>query len=283
MLNSQNTQQPTPVELLAIANKIAVEAADFAFNARKVGARVAATKSSDTDIVTQTDRDTEALVRQLVWAARPDDGIVGEEGENLVGTSGLNWVVDPIDGTVNFLYGIPVWAVSVAVVIGDPLPGQYQVLAGVVVNPTIGEVFQAARGGGATLNGEPIRVNRGVSLAGALLGTGFSYSAECRVAQGRLMGLLLPRVRDIRRAGAASLDLCSVAAGRLDAYFERGTHIWDHAAGVLIVREAGGIVGGGLADGIANNFEGRVLPEGAELVLSAGDEALYQELVTLIS
>ncbi|MHA6693884.1 inositol monophosphatase family protein [Homoserinimonas sp. A520] len=186
----------------------------------------------------------EALIRSMLADARSADGFYGEEGAADAGSSGLTWVVDPIDGTVNYLYGIPEYAVSIAVVEGDPDPLTWNALAGVVVNPASGEVFSATVGGGATLDGRPVRVNNEVTLDQALVGTGFSYSAESRAAQGAVLAGLISQVRDIRRHGAAALDLCSVACGRLDAYYERGLQPWDHAAGVLIAREAGALVTG---------------------------------------
>jgi myo-inositol-1(or 4)-monophosphatase len=143
-------------------------------------------------------------------------------GQADAGSSGLTWVVDPIDGTVNYLYGIPQYAVSIAVVEGEPDPLTWRALAGVVVNPVSGELFSATLGGGAALDGRQIRVNSGVSIDQALVGTGFSYSAQSRAAQGAVLARLISQVRDIRRHGAAALDLCSVACGRLDAYYERG-------------------------------------------------------------
>ncbi|MFB9307632.1 myo-inositol-1(or 4)-monophosphatase [Agromyces hippuratus] len=256
--------------LLDLARSIALQAAEFARDARRGGVSVAATKSSPIDIVTAVDRDTEALIRRLVLEARPDDGIVGEEDDARIGTSGVNWVVDPIDGTVNFLYGIPAWSISVAVVEGSTDPTGWTALAGVVVNPTTGEVFEARAGGGARLDGRPLQVNTEVPLSHALVGTGFSYSAETRRAQAEVLLEVLPLARDIRRIGSCALDLCSVAAGRLDAFYERGLNPWDHAAGALIAREAGARVGGP-GGGAAT----------AELVLAA-PPALYEELAAAL-
>jgi myo-inositol-1(or 4)-monophosphatase len=236
--------QPSPADLLALARDIALKAGAFALEARRAGVEVAATKSTPTDIVTAVDRDTEAFIRELILEARPQDGILGEEGATHAGTSGLDWIVDPIDGTVNFLYGIPAWAISIAVVAGPPTPAAWTALAGVVVNPVSGEVFEASAGGGARLGGRDLAVVADVALGQALVGTGFSYSAERRRAQAEVLTDLLPRVRDIRRIGAASLDLCAVAAGRLDAYYEIGLNPWDHAAGALIAREAGATISG---------------------------------------
>src|SRR5690554_5561355 len=230
--------------LLKLAREVALAAAELARRRRTEGVEVAASKSSVEDVVTLADRETEQLIRSMLADVRPSDGFFGEEGAADAGTSGLTWVVDPIDGTVNYLYGIPEYAVSIAVVEGDPDPLTWTALAGVVVNPASGEVFSATVDGGATLDGRPIRVNREVTLDQALIGTGFSYSAESRSAQGAVLAGLISQVRDIRRHGAAALDLCSVACGRLDAYYERGLQPWDHAAGALIAQEAGASVTG---------------------------------------
>ncbi len=230
--------------LLEIARQVAVEAGMLAKRRRSEGVEVAESKSSTEDIVTFADREIEALIRSRLAELRPNDGFLGEEGDAEGGTSGLTWVVDPIDGTVNFLYGIPHYAVSIAVVEGEPEPLTWRALAGVVSNPANGETFTALVGGGAFLDGEPIRVAVSGELSQALVGTGFAYLAEARSKQAELLGGLLRRVRDIRRMGAASLDLCAVASGRLDAYFERGLSPWDHAAGSLIAREAGATVTG---------------------------------------
>ena len=235
---------PTPTELLEIATTVARRAAALALQRRRDGVEIAASKSTITDIVTRADREAEDLIRGALEASRPLDGFLGEESGGDRGSSGLTWVVDPIDGTVNYFYDIPAWAVSVAVVEGDPDPATWRTLAGAVVNPSTGEVFTAALGGGARLNGEPIRVNSGVELPLALVGTGFGYDPEIRRKQAAFVNELIPQVRDIRRIGAASLDLCSVACGRLDAYYERGLNPWDHAAGALIAAEAGARVAG---------------------------------------
>lgn len=231
-------------ELLDLARDIAERGGALAAQRRSEGVEVAASKSAPEDIVTFADRETEALIRSLIAEARPDDGFLGEESDASSGTSGLTWVVDPIDGTVNFLYGIPSWSVSVAVVEGEPDPATWNALAGVVVNPPTGEIFSASAGGGAWLGDRRLEVNRGVELSLALVGTGFSYSSSTRAWQAGVLDGLLPRVRDIRRLGSAALDLCFLAAGRLDAHFERGLNPWDHAAGALIAREAGARVGG---------------------------------------
>ena len=225
---------------------------------------VTATKSSATDIVTVMDQRAERLVVDRITAARPDDGFLGEEGAATEGTSGVTWVVDPIDGTVNYLYEIPAYAVSVAARIGD------QVVAGAVVNPVTGETWTAVRGQGAWLDGAPIRVNAPPELAMALVATGFGYAAERRARQAEILRSVLPLVRDVRRAGAASLDLCALACGRVDAYYEQGLKPWDLAAGGLVAQEAGATVGG---------LPGR--PAGESLVVAAAPElfAALEELL----
>ena len=172
----------------------------------------------------------------MLRAERPDDALIGEEGAGDEGTSGRRWVVDPLDGTVNFLYGFPAWGVSVALEDADGTA------AGVVLDPLRDECFAAARGQGARLNGEPIRVRDRRELGRALVATGFSYEPVRRAEQAGIVRRLLPRVRDLRRAGAAALDLSWLAAGRLDAYYERGLNPWDWAAGRLLIEEAGGAV-----------------------------------------
>lgn len=231
-------------ELLDLARTIALEAGQLAARRRREGVQVAATKSSIVDVVTAADREVEEFIRARIADARPHDGILGEEGGTSGGTSGVTWVVDPIDGTVNYLYGLPHYAVSIGVVEGDPDPLTWDALAGAVVNPAVGEVFTASRGGGAHHDGAPIRVADPVPLEIALIATGFAYAAEMRAKQGAAVGALLPLVRDIRRAGTASLDLAAVASGRINAYYERTLSPWDHAAGALIAREAGAIVTG---------------------------------------
>jgi len=231
-------------DLKSLAREIALEAGALAAQRRREGVTVAASKSSAVDIVTAADRETEALIRARLADARPSDGFFGEESGAETGSSGLTWLVDPIDGTVNFLYGIPHYAVSIAVVEGEPDPLTWRALAACVVNPASGELFTATDGGGAFLGSEGIRVAEPVDLSQALVATGFAYDSATRGEQGHLVAELLPQVRDIRRLGTASLDLCFVAAGRLNAYFERTLSPWDHAAGALIAREAGATVKG---------------------------------------
>lgn len=238
------TERPTNDELLRVARAIALEAAELAYRRRREGVEVAASKSSAEDIVTHADRETEALIRGRLSEQRPHDGFLGEESGAEVGTSGLTWVVDPIDGTVNFLYGIPEYAISIAVVEGEPDPATWTALAGVVVNPASGEVFTATAGGGAFLGETRMLVAGAVELSQCLVGTGFSYRAEVRTEQVAVLAGLIARVRDIRRMGSAALDLCAVASGRLNAYFERELNPWDLAAGALIATEAGARVSG---------------------------------------
>lgn len=245
--------------LRALAVRVAAEAADFVHAGRPERVEVAATKSSPTDVVTAMDTASERLIAERLLAARPHDGFLGEESGHRAGTSGLTWVVDPIDGTVNYLYGIRAYAVSVALVrdvssparaagAEPPDPSTWEPLVGAVVDPAAGETWSAALGGGATLSvpaGEKaLRATAGVDPAQALVATGFGYDAARRAEQAAVVARLLPQVRDLRRIGTASLDLCSVAAGRVDAYYERGLKAWDFAAAVLVATEAGVVVTG---------------------------------------
>jgi myo-inositol-1(or 4)-monophosphatase len=225
-------------ELVELAAKAAKSAGSLA-RERRIEVDhmpVAATKSSPTDVVTASDTAAERLIRTQLRAARPDDAILGEEGGHSNGDSGVVWIVDPIDGTVNYLYGIQQYAVSIAVEIGGVVEG------GVVHNPASDETWTAVRGVGAWLNDRPIHVTECADLSQALVGTGFSYDQQRRAHQARVLADLLPRVRDIRRMGAAALDLVAVASSRLDAYFEHGIQRWDYAAGALIAAEAGAVV-----------------------------------------
>lgn len=233
-----------PNDLLTLAIEIAREAGELARTRRREGVAIAATKSALADIVTDADREVEALIRARLAAERPEDGFLGEESGAERGTSEITWVVDPIDGTVNYAYGIPAYAVSIAAVTGEPDPASWTAQAGVVFSPPSGELYRATRGEGAWLGEDRLAVNDGPFPAGALLATGFGYDPATHVGDLARVGRVMPLARDIRRAGAASLDLAYVAAGRLDGYFERGLQPWDHAAGVLLVTEAGGVVGG---------------------------------------
>ncbi|HEY5334996.1 MAG TPA: inositol monophosphatase family protein [Mycobacteriales bacterium] len=220
-------------DLLALAVSVAHEAGELLRDGRDSMAEAVATKSSPTDVVTELDRASERLITRRLLDARPDDGLLGEEGASRPGTSGVRWVIDPVDGTVNFLYRLPSWAVS----IGCEVDGE--VVAGVVYDVPRDVTWTAVCGGGAYRNGEVARCSTVEDLAGTLLATGFSYESDRRVRQATIVAELLPKVRDIRRLGSAALDLCSAAAGHVDAYYEQGAHAWDLAAGGLIAREAG--------------------------------------------
>lgn len=237
--------------LRCIAVRVASEAADLARTIRDkaVAEGSVETKSTETDVVTAGDKATERLVRERLEQLRPGESILGEEegGDGELG--GLRWVVDPIDGTVNYLYGYPWFAVSLAAQVDG------QSMAGAVVEPVSGRVWSAARGAGAYLGDERLRVSTAGQLNLSLIATGFSYSAERRRAQAAAVAKLLGEIRDIRRGGAASLDLCAVAAGWVDGYYEHGLQRWDWAAGALIAEEAGARVrlpGAGQADGLGD-------------------------------
>lgn len=192
----------------------------------------ASTKSSPTDFVTQMDSASETMIRQTILGARPDDGIIGEEGTSLVSRSGLSWLVDPIDGTTNYLRGMPNYSVSIAAIRNN------ETLAGVVYDPSLEETFSAISGHGAALNGQSISCSATL-LPESIIGTGFSYLSSNRTRQAEILRTLLPRVGDVRRPGSAAVSLCWVACGRLDAFYEKGLQPWDYAAGALIAREAG--------------------------------------------
>lgn len=248
---------PTPtgaelVELEELAVTAATEAGDFIVAERPTDLGVS-TKSTQTDVVTVMDRRSEDLLRGLISAARPDDAVYGEEAGGRAATGGITWVIDPIDGTVNYLYRIPHYAVSVAAVVGDPRrAGAWHPVAGAVYNPVSGEVFHARLGGGSAVRqagtsagaDRALRVAPGPVLAQALVATGFAYAEQTRRVQAEVLQQVLPRVRDIRRHGSAALDLCAVAAGTVDGYYEEGLQPWDLAAGWLVVTEAGGTVSG---------------------------------------
>ncbi len=263
------------MELLAVAVKVGVAAADHIRGLRPEGrVEVASTKSSTTDAVTAIDRATEEFIRHQLLAERPDDAIIGEEGDDHDGSSDVAWLVDPIDGTVNFVYGLPQYAVSLAAVDGDGTA------AGFVINVASGERWGAARGVGAwrsfgagrqpLLAAEP----PAAGMAHALVATGFNYLPEVRARQARAVAELMPQVRDIRRFGSAALDLCALASGRFDAYVEQGLQPWDLAAGVLICREAGLVVSGLDSDG--------ALSEPSERLVMAAPDALAEEFFRLV-
>ncbi|MEU4399528.1 inositol monophosphatase family protein [Micromonospora orduensis] len=258
---------PTPQELLAIAIDVAREAADTAYRMRAAGVEVAATKSTITDVVTAADRAVERQVLDALAAIRPDDSVLGEEygeepGAGAPGAtgSGVRWIVDPIDGTVNYLYGLAHSAVSLAAEVDGV------VVAGVVRNLFTGEEWTATLGGGAWRAGQRLRCSTETDLGQALVATGFGYDAARRSHQARVVAGLISHVRDIRRLGAAALDLCLAAEGRVDAYFEKGLAAWDQAAGGLVASEAGLRVAGL-----------RGLPAGPDLVIAAPD-ALFGPL-----
>ncbi|MEM9036160.1 MAG: inositol monophosphatase family protein [Actinomycetota bacterium] len=228
---------PQPDELLTLAIEAAEAAASV--HRRHLGTRLEAdTKSSPTDPVTVVDAESEAVLLDVLLGARPDDAVVGEEGADRTGTSGVRWILDPLDGTVNYLYALPPFCVSVAA----ELDGE--VVAGAVLDAVNGDRFTAAVGGSAHVGDDRLEPDRPTELAQCLVGTGFSYRSELRAEQAQTLTRILPNVRDIRRFGSAAIDLCYAAAGRLDAYYEIGLNEWDRAAGALIAREAGLVVVG---------------------------------------
>ncbi len=261
-----------PQALLTLACAVACEAGAM-LAARHGRPAVVATKTSPTDVVTEMDQAAERLIRARILAERPGDAILGEEGGQSGGSAAVRWIVDPLDGTVNYLYGLPDWSVSIAAEAGG------QVVAGAVCVPRRDALFGAELGGGSwrasvsdltPAGRESLACNTGVPLARALVATGFGYEPGRRVVQGRVLSTVLPRVRDIRRAGACSVDLCSLAAGNVDAYYERGVQYWDIAAGGLIAREAGALTGG---------LDGR--PAGPSMIVGAGP-GLFAELQGLL-
>jgi myo-inositol-1(or 4)-monophosphatase len=255
------------------AVRVAGEAAALVVRTRAVGVADVSTKSSATDVVTGSDRASERLIRERLAESWPGVPVIGEEEGGTSPEAGLSWVVDPIDGTVNFLYDYPWYGVSVAAQVDGVS------VAGAIVEPATGRVWSASRGQGADRDGTPLRVSAATRLDLALVATGFNYSMERRARQAAVWARMLPRVRDIRRAGASSLDLCAVAAGWVDGYLEHGLHRWDWAAGALIAEEAGAVVrlpcdgpdGDGLgadavlvaAPGIAEALHGALAESGA--------------------
>ena len=231
----------TDTALGELAADIAREAGELARRRRAEGVQLAATKSTVADIVTDADREVEQLIRDRVRAERPDDGFLGEESDAAGGTSGFTWIVDPIDGTVNYASGIPTYAVSVAVVEGEPDPEKWVGVAGAVYAPVLDELFTAVRGEGAWHRGQRLAVTQDTP-AGALLGTGFGYDPATHDGDLATVRRVMTIARDLRRMGSAAIDLSYVAAGRLDGFFERGLNAWDFAAGKLLVEEAGGAV-----------------------------------------
>lgn len=220
-------------DLLTLALDVAAEAAALVVAMRAEGVRVSATKTSPIDVVTRADEAAQQLIRSRLLGVRPDDGFLGEEGGDVTGSSGVRWVVDPIDGTVNYLYGAPEYAVS----IGAEVAGRS--VAGVVHAPATGVVHAATLGGGSTRDGVPLQVREVVEMGQRLILTGFNYVEQVRRRQAGYVAAMLPRVRDIRRRGSCALDLCAVAGGLADGYVEEAAHPWDHAAGSLVATEAG--------------------------------------------
>jgi len=231
------TPQPSPTELAEIATQLA-RGAGALIRARRHDRFAVDTKSTPTDVVTEIDRAAEAYIRTELATRRPDDAVLGEEAGGRDGSSGVRWFVDPIDGTVNFVLGLPQYAVSIAAEVDG------RTVAGCVHNPISGELFHATLGGGAFEGDQRLPGPRRVPLERAVVATGFGYEAGRRAKQAAIVATLLPRIADIRRLGSAALDLCTVAAGRLDGYFEVGLNSWDWSAGVLIASEAGCVVSG---------------------------------------
>ncbi|MEU5520775.1 inositol monophosphatase family protein [Streptomyces sp. NPDC052079] len=234
---------PLHAELLELAREAARRAGELLRDGRPADLAVAATKSSPVDVVTAMDLAAEKLITTMIAERRPDDGFLGEEGAATEGSSGIRWVIDPLDGTVNYLYDLPTWAVSIAA------EQDGETVVGVVAAPMRGETYYAVRGGGARATGawdgeRELSFRPSPPLDQALVSTGFNYVREVRAHQADVVRQLIPLVRDIRRGGSAAIDLCDVAAGRLDGYYERGLHPWDLAAGDLIAREAGALTGG---------------------------------------
>ncbi len=255
----------SPRALLELALVAAREAGDLLVRTRPQGLRAEATKTSPTDVVTEMDRASERLLRERLLARRPGDAILGEEGGASSGSSGVRWVIDPVDGTVNYLYGLPHWAVSVAAEVAG------QVVAGVVHAPELGHTWTATVDSPACRDGLPVSVSDPDGLAMALVATGFGYTSARRARQARVLTGVLPRVRDIRRAGAASVDLCLVASGAVDGYYEQGLKPWDLAAGALIATRAGARVGG---------LSGQ--PPGERMLVAAAP-GIFDELVGLLA
>ncbi|WP_329198994.1 MULTISPECIES: inositol monophosphatase family protein [unclassified Streptomyces] len=238
MVTDEQDPAALKAELLAVGLDAARKAGELLRDGRPADLAVAATKSSPIDVVTEMDIAAEKLITGILAERRPHDGLLGEEGADSPGTSGVRWVVDPLDGTVNYLYGLPSWSVSIA--------AEYrgETVVGVVAAPMRAQTYHAVLGAGAWQGDVRLRCRAAAPLDQALVATGFAYLQDRKEQQAEVVRRILPRVRDIRRAGSAALDLCDVAAGRLDGYYERGLNPWDLAAGALIAREAGALTGG---------------------------------------
>ena len=250
---------PSAEDLLPIAVTAATDAGGLLAVSIDAARTEVGTKSSATDMVSEMDRAAERRIVDHILSRRPEDGVVGEEGADHAGSTGVRWIIDPLDGTTNYLYGIPAYAVSIGVEV------EGTIVAGVVHDPSHGELFTATAGGGARRNGQTLQLAPAAELAQALVGTGFGYAPERRAWQSKVVAEMLDRVRDVRRFGAAALDLCWVAAGRLDLYFERGLQEWDHAAGALVAREAGARV------------------EASSELAIAGPPSLFDEFAALVA
>ncbi len=237
IVTTEQTEQHESMALRCIAEAIAHDTGVWLLHERRRGVGATTAKSTVTDLVTWFDREAERRIVTRLRQCRPDDAVVGEEGTESTGRSGVRWWIDPIDGTTNFVYGLGGYAVSIGAEDGAGA------VAGAVYVPSTGELFSAHRGGGATCNGITIQPRQTSELGEALVGTGFSYHSDRRRLQAQRVADLLPRVRDVRRLGAAAVDLCWVACGRLDAYYEQHLNPWDTAAGALIAGEAGCRVG----------------------------------------
>lgn len=220
-------------ELLALALRVALSAGELLM--KRPSAFEISSKTNAIDIATQMDHASEKLIVSELLQARADDGFIGEEGVSISSKSGITWVIDPVDGTVNYLYGLPGWNISIAAKDKDGS------VIGVVHAPTVGSTWTAVRGGGSFHNGARIRCNDPVSLDRALIGTGFAYDLNDRIEQGRVVAALLPKIRDLRRMGSAAVDISYVAMGAFDGYFELGLKEWDSAAASLIATEAGAL------------------------------------------
>ena len=243
-------------ELLHLALRVAKSAGDLLVD--RPASWDLTVKSTAIDIATQMDHASEKFIVESILASRPDDGIIGEEGTSRASKSGITWVIDPVDGTVNYFYGLPGWAVSIAA------KDDNRTLVGVVHSPTVNSTWHATKGGGAFLNNVKIACNDPVELNRALFSTGFAYDVKDRIEQLKIVNVLIPQIRDLRRIGSAAADICHVATGLVDGYFETGLHEWDLAAAELIAREAGAVV--------------TTYPwHGLNLTLAAGPH-LYQEL-----
>ncbi|WP_254127008.1 inositol monophosphatase family protein [Aquihabitans sp. G128] len=266
MTDPTPTDLPTdPRQLLALARPLAEEVAARLVASLDGAGPAVTSKSTATDLVTELDTWAEAFLTERLLAARPHDAVQGEEGADVTGTSGVTWSIDPIDGTVNFVHGLPGFCVSIAAKVdGRPV-------AGVVASPLHRDVFTATLGGGAFRNDRAIHVAEPASVARSVVGTGFGYDPDRRRRQAEVLTRVLPRIADIRRGGAAAVDLCSVACGRLDAYWEVGLNDWDHAAGALVAAEAGARVGGLAGEAPSERF------------IVAAPQVIWDDLVALLA